>query len=171
MAAETQLKDMSRDFHKVKAAADTFVQWTNNQTQEQNEDTELEAGEMCRGGAVTDAETSFEIDVHNQIMDTVLERIHQQLLKNGTLYADLALLDPKNFNQVTTYAGGFPEAALQQLSKCLLPFDDRATVANLQSENRSGRTVDTPIFEYTSKATEDGPEGAEDELKMVYKKY
>ena len=111
VAAETQLKDMSRDFHKVKAAADTFVQWANNQTQEQNEETELEAeaslpqkrgrkkksmpGEMCRDEAVTDAETSYEIYVHNQIMDTVLGSIHQRFLKNGTLYADLALLDPK----------------------------------------------------------------------------
>ena len=129
MAAETQLKDLSRDSHKVKAAADTFVQWANNQTQEQNEETELEAekkksmpGEMCRDGAVTDAETSYEIDVHNRIMDTVLGSIHQQVLKNGTLYADLGILDPKNFNQVTACAGGFPEAELQQLSKCLLPI-------------------------------------------------
>lgn len=91
------------------------------------------------------------------------------------MYADLALLDPKNFNQVTAYAGGFPEAALQQLSKCLLPFDDRATVANLQSEliGLAGqwKRLKTSVFEeYTSKTTEDGPEGAEGEVEMVYKK-
>ena len=67
-------------------------------------------------------------------MDTVAGSMHQRFLKNGTLYADLALLDPKNFSQVTSCGEGFPEAALQELSKCLLPFDDRATEAELQSE-------------------------------------
>lgn len=93
VAAETQLKDKSRDFKLVKVAADTFVQWANNQLQEQNEETELEAeasvpqkrgrkkktmpGETCREEAVTDDEASYEIDVHNQIMDTILGSIHQ----------------------------------------------------------------------------------------------
>ncbi|XP_034062116.1 uncharacterized protein LOC117539872 [Gymnodraco acuticeps] len=86
VAAETQLKDMTRDFEKVKTAAATFVQWANNQTEEQSEETELEVeaalpqkrgrkkktmpGEMSKDEAVTDAETSYKIDVHNQIMDT-----------------------------------------------------------------------------------------------------
>lgn len=78
VVAEAQLKDMSRDFQKVKTVADMFVQWANNQTQEQNEETELEAkaslpqkrgrkkksmpGEMCQDEAVTDAEKSYETD-------------------------------------------------------------------------------------------------------------
>ncbi|KAK9542057.1 hypothetical protein VZT92_002056 [Zoarces viviparus] len=70
-------------------------------------------------------------------MDTVAGSMHQRSLKNGTLYADLALLDPKNFSQVPSYGDSFPEAALQELSKCLLPFDVRATVAELQSELKS----------------------------------
>ncbi|XP_034051779.1 uncharacterized protein LOC117532559 [Gymnodraco acuticeps] len=191
VAAETQLKDMTRDFEKVKTAAATFVQWANNQTEEQSEETELEVeaalpqkrgrkkktmpGEMSKDEAVTDAETSYKIDVHNQIMDTVTGSMHQRFLKNGTLYADLALLAPKRFNQVTSYAGGFPEAALQELSKCLLPFDDRATVAKLQSEliSLAGQwnRLKTSVFEeYTTKTTEAGPEDAEDEAEMVYKK-
>lgn len=41
VAAETQLRHMSRDFQNVKAAANTFVQWVNNQTHEQSKETEM----------------------------------------------------------------------------------------------------------------------------------
>ena len=112
-AAEAELKDMTRDFQSVKTAADQFVQWANNTLQEQSEETDLEVettlpqkrgrrkksmpGEMSRDESVTDAETSYKIEVQNRIMDTVAGSMHQHFLKNGTLYADLALLDPKNF--------------------------------------------------------------------------
>jgi hypothetical protein len=42
VSTEAQLKGMARDFGKVKAAADTFVQWVNRKLQEQDEETELE---------------------------------------------------------------------------------------------------------------------------------
>lgn len=97
-----------------------------------------------------------------------------QFLQNYTLYADFALLEPKNLNQVTAHAVGFPEAALQQLSKCLLPFNDRVAVANLQSklitlEGQWNRVKTYAFEESTSKTLKDGPEGAEDKVEMVYK--
>lgn len=73
-------------------------------------------------------QTEPEIEVHNQIMDKVTNSIHRHFLTHGTLYADRALLDPRNFSQVS---------ALQEPSKCLLKFDGRATVANLQCELRN----------------------------------
>lgn len=101
-------------------------------------------GETNRDEAVTDTEASHETDVHNQIMDTVLGSMYQQFLKNVTLYADLSLLDPKYFNQVTANAGGFPEAVLEQLSNCLLPFD---------SEQR------LPIYRVSSSVWQDSGRG------------
>jgi len=71
-------------------------------------------GEMSQDEAVTDAETSYKIEVHNRIMDRVAGSMHQRFLKNGTLYADLALLDPKNFSQVTSYGDSIPEAIVSQ---------------------------------------------------------
>lgn len=61
VGAESQLKNISRDFQEVKTAADTFVQWANNNLNDENE-LEVEAylpqkrgrkkksmpGEMCR---------------------------------------------------------------------------------------------------------------------------
>lgn len=69
-------------------------------------------------------------------MDTVIESMHQHFLNNGTLYADFSLLDPKNFSQVTSYARGFPETALQELT-----FDGRATAQIVMSSTYS-RTVE-----------------------------
>ena len=189
--AEAELKEMTRDFQSIKTAADKFIQWANNKIGEESEETELEVettlpqkrgrrkksmpGERSRDEAVTDAEASYKIEVHNRIMDTVAGSMHQRSLKNGTLYADQALLDPKNFSQVISYGESFPEAALQELSKCLLPFDDRATEAELQSELKSlarqwDRLKSSVFDEYTTKTTEPGPEDAEDEAEIVYKK-
>ena len=189
--AEAELKEMTRDFQSIKTAADKFIQWANNKIGEESEETELEVettlpqkrgrrkksmpGERSRDEALTDAEASYKIEVHNRIMDTVAGSMHQRFLKNGTLYADLALLDPKNFSQVISYGESFQEAALQELSKCLLPFDDRATEAELQSELKSlarqwDRLKSSVFDEYTTKTTEPGPEDAEDEAEIVYKK-
>lgn len=87
----------------------------------------------------------------------------------------MSLLDPKNFSQVTSYASGFPEAALQELSKCLLTFDDRTTVANLQSEliSLAGQCnrLKTSVFEeYITRTTEVRPEGTKNEVEQVNKK-
>jgi hypothetical protein len=42
VSTEEQLKGMARDVEKVKAAADTFVQWANRKLQERDGETELE---------------------------------------------------------------------------------------------------------------------------------
>ncbi|KAK7915730.1 hypothetical protein WMY93_011491 [Mugilogobius chulae] len=104
VAAEAQLTACSRNFQEIKSAADTFVQWANNKlTQDTDQEVETnlpqkrgrKKSEMCLDENVTDAEESYKIQAHNQIMDQVIHSIHQRFVKNGTLYADLALLDPK----------------------------------------------------------------------------
>ena len=51
-----------------------------------------------------DAEKSYEVNVHNRIMDTAIEAIHRRFLTHSNLYADLACLDPRNFPQLSTSA-------------------------------------------------------------------
>ena len=41
-------------------------------------------------------------------------------------------MDPRNFQEIRTK--GLPNTAMKDLSKCLLKFDVRATVENLQAE-------------------------------------
>ena len=150
MVLDTQhaLMNMTRDFMTVKTAADTFVEWANAKL-EAEEDCELElettlplkrnrkrkimAGEMASDERLTDANRAYEVEVHNQVLETVTDSIKRRFMTHGTLYADLAVLDPRNFPQVCS-AEALPDSTFQDLSKCLLKFDSRATAANLQSE-------------------------------------
>ena len=105
-------------------------------------------------------------------MDTITDSIHRQFLSHGTLYADLALLDPRNFSQITS--NGLPETALKELSKCLLRFDSQATVDNLQCELGSlalqwKRLKSSGLEEYMNRTVEDGPEGNENEVEIKNK--
>ena len=65
-------------------------------------------------------------------MDTITESIHRRFLTHGTLYSDLALLDLRNFAEMSSDA--LPDFAFQECSKCLLRFDSRATAVNLHSQ-------------------------------------
>ncbi len=52
-------------------------------------------------------------------MDTVAESLHQRFPSNGTLYADLALLELKNFDQITANTSDLPQTALQETKQML----------------------------------------------------
>lgn len=98
-------------------------------------------------------------------MDTICESIHRRFLSHGTLYADFAFLEPRNFLEICP--NNLPPSALQELSKCLLPFDDRATVTNLQCELKSlaahwEKLKTTALDEYRTRSVRDDDEGAED---------
>lgn len=130
----------------MKKAADVFVLWANTTLSKEDFDLELEemlpekrrrkikmmAGEKASDKSFTNANSAYETQVHNQAMDTVTESIHMRFLTHRSLYADLGLLDPRNFTEVSST--GLPDTAFQEMSKCLLRFDSRATPANLQSE-------------------------------------
>uniref|UniRef100_A0A8C6LH54 DUF4371 domain-containing protein n=1 Tax=Nothobranchius furzeri TaxID=105023 RepID=A0A8C6LH54_NOTFU len=97
MATQDTMKDMARDFMSVTQAADTVVQWANTQLMVE-EDCELEleaelpqkrkmmAGEMTSDETLTDPYRAYEVEVHNQIMDTITESIHGRFLTHATLY-------------------------------------------------------------------------------------
>ncbi|KAF7652495.1 hypothetical protein LDENG_00096040 [Lucifuga dentata] len=187
VATQENLKGMARDFQKVKAAADKFVQWTNERIKEHGKETEVEvetglpqkrtkkkkglSGEMAHDETLKEAERAYEVNVHNQILDTAIETIHRRFLTHGSLCADLALLDPRNFPHIMTST--LPQSALQDLSKSLVRFDSRATVENLQSELKSlagqwNRLKESPLNEYKSRTVED-KSGGEEEVEIVNK--
>uniref|UniRef100_A0A8C6KUE3 DUF4371 domain-containing protein n=1 Tax=Nothobranchius furzeri TaxID=105023 RepID=A0A8C6KUE3_NOTFU len=187
MVVSTQdtLKSLGRDFESVKKAADTFVKWTNTKIQEKDDmDIEVEAtlpqkrkrmkkvlpGEMAQDETLDDAEKSYQVNVHNQIMDTAIEAIHRRFLMHGNLYADLACLDPRHFPQLCTNA--LPQSALQDLSKCLQGFDSRATKENIQAELKSfalqwNRLKASPLAEYKARTVQDGSDGEENNTEEV----
>ncbi|KAL0149200.1 hypothetical protein M9458_055434 [Cirrhinus mrigala] len=188
MSTQDALKKMARDFQAVKAAADDFVKWANEKLEQQDEETDMEVeaalpqkrrkkkkampGEMSQDDTIIDAERAYEVKVHNQIADTAIEAIHQRFLTHGTLYADLSFLDPKNFSLIRNHA--LPKSALEDPSKCLVKFDDRATVDNLQYELKSlagqwDKLKESPLDEYVTRTVEDGPDGKEEDMEIINK--
>lgn len=183
LATEQSLRNMARDFESVKQAADYFVQFANAKLSDEECDLEVEAmlpekrakkkkkmpGEMADDATFTSASSAYEANVHNAIMDTVTETLHRRFLSHGALYADLALLDPRNFSEVSS--SGLPDTALTELSKCLLKFDNRATTAALQSELKNlaaqwPRLKQSVLEEYTVRRAEDDPDEVE-EVEIV----
>jgi len=186
-ATQESLKSIARDFKTVKAAADTFAKWTNENIEEREEGTDIEvavalpqkrtkkrsrAEEMSPDEALSDAERAYEVNVHNAILDTAIETIHRRFMTHGTLFADLAWLDTRNFSQIRTTP--LPNTALKDLSNCLIRFDSRATVENLQSEliglaGQWDRLKASHVEEYKTRTVEDGSEGKEEETEIVHK--
>ena len=164
------------------------MKWANEQLEEREDNTDMEveaalpakrakkrksrAGEMAQVEVPINAEKAYEVKVHNTILDTAIEAIHRRFATHGTLLADLAWLDPKKFDQVRTIT--LPSNALQNLSTCLLKFDSRATVNNLQSELKSfagqwDRLKALHVDEYKTRTAEDGSEEGEEESEIVTK--
>ncbi|XP_041923480.1 uncharacterized protein LOC121688149 [Alosa sapidissima] len=126
---------------------------------------------MAQDEPLMDAERAFEVNVHNRILDTALEAIHRRFLTHGTLFADLAWLDPRSFEQIRTTT--LPNNALV-LSRCLVKFDSSATVDNLQSELKClagqwNRLKASHLEDYMTRTVEDGAEGQEEETDIVDK--
>ncbi|RXN24547.1 hypothetical protein ROHU_022155 [Labeo rohita] len=101
-------------------------------------------------------------------MDTATETLHRRFLGHGTLYADLAFLDPRNFTQLES--SSLPPLMFQELSKCLLRFDSEATAENLQCEFSNfalqwEKLKMYPLDEYKVKRLEDKNEDGGVEIR------
>lgn len=144
---EEGLRKCARDFEGGKWAADEFVKWANGKLQEEEEcELVVQAafserrirkkkrmpGELVEDEQLASADTDFEVKVHNVIVDTVTAAIQRRFSANAKLCSDFACLDPRNFTHVRE--NGVPSSALEEISKCLLKFDDRATVGTLCGE-------------------------------------
>ncbi|XP_075070610.1 uncharacterized protein LOC142159784 [Mixophyes fleayi] len=144
---QESLKKLVGDFDVVKNTADHFVMWANDKLQE-FEDCDLEvqttlpqkrlrkkktmAGESAQDDVICDAITEYKIQVHDVILDVITECIDQRFLASGSLYADCACLDPRNFSIIRDQGLQIP--AMENLSKVLVKFDESATAENLRCE-------------------------------------
>ena len=119
------LQNLKRDFNGVKDAADTFVKWANDNLHEQlvnsnyHDDQDLEFVHLevesslpqskqrrvrVRDEIPFDPIKDYELKVHDKVMDTVIQSLDHRFIMNGTLYADLALLYPRNFKELIKMA-------------------------------------------------------------------
>ena len=181
------LRTYVRDFEGVKVAADKFVSWANEKLEDMDNyelvvQTTLPEkrvrkkkrmpGEILDDAPVASSDAAFEVNVHNVILDTVAGSVDRRFSANAKLASDFACLDPKNFPQIQI--NGLPNSALQENSKCLLRFDDRATVSTLQTELSSlayqwERLKNSSLGGYTVRAcSEVVQEGQEDSGGLPY---
>lgn len=178
---EEGLRKCTRDFEGVKCAADEFVKWANGKLQEEEEcelvvQTALPEkrvrkkkrmpGELSEDEQLASADTDFRVKVHNVILDTVTDSIHRRFSANAKLCSDFAYLDPRNFADVRE--SGLPSKALEEISKCLLRFDYRATVGTLCAELHSlasqwDRLKMSPLKGYTVRTASEMPQGSNED--------
>ena len=181
---EEGLRECARDFEGVKCAADEFVKWANERLQEEEEcelvvQTALPErrvrkkrkmpGELADDEQLASADTDFRVKVHNVIVDTVTDSINRRFSANAKLCSDFACLDPRNFACVKE--NGLPSSALEEISKCLLKFDNRATASTLCSELYSlacqlDRLKMSPLEGYTVRTASQMPQGSEEDPSM-----
>ena len=74
----------------------------------------------------------YRIEVHNCIMDKIVKTIEKRFESHDSLYADIACLDPQNFEDIKQQ--GLATSAMQRLSSILVQFDESATATNLREE-------------------------------------
>ncbi|KAL4103469.1 hypothetical protein QTP88_018845 [Uroleucon formosanum] len=122
------LRKCTREFSRTKDAADKFVQHTNKMFQKMKNNVIEIANSLPQSrkkkktkqfhdyeaddDPITDPLHSYEVNVYNQVLDTVIESISSRFEKHGQLCADFACLDPNNFKPDVT----FPKNALIECS-------------------------------------------------------
>lgn len=144
---EDSLRKCARDFEGVKRAADDFVEWANGILEKlQDSDAEVQTtlpekrirkhkrqpGELAQDEPIANADIDYKINIHNVILDTVIESFHSRYAENAVLCTDVSCMDPRNFPEIREK--GIPGTAMKELSKCLQQFDERASVETLQAE-------------------------------------
>ena len=65
---------------------------------------------MAQDEPLSDAERAYKVNVQHSILDIAVEAIHRRFMTHGTLFVDLAWLDPRNFQQIR--ATSLPSQAL-----------------------------------------------------------
>lgn len=72
---------------------------------------------------INNAEHKFTVEVHNYVMDTIIESMNSRFSNNSQLLMDLAFLSPKQF---TLHKHEFPRTT-KTLSKKILKFTNNKT--------------------------------------------
>lgn len=128
---------------------------------------------MAEDKPIANADMDYKINIHNVVLGTVVESIHCRYAANAVLCADVSCRNPKHFPEIREK--GLPKTAMKELSKCLLEFDEHATVEALKAELSSlaqqwERLKQSALEEYNTRATtasDESGEGFEDPDESV----
>lgn len=140
-----QIEKLQRDMENIKITCDKFIEKAQRIIDLEIENTEDEKNkkdlEMCdiqdqfenkriqrkkrmstyetEDEPIINAAKKFEVEVYNKVFDAIIRSMTSRFIKNNTLYFDLSLLSPNNFE---SFKNGMPSGALSTLSLKLKPF-------------------------------------------------
>lgn len=90
------------------------------------------AGDISNDMVNEDPLKKFEIEVHNRILDIVVESINKRFIKHRQLYNDLSCLSPSYFLYIIQ--NGLPDQALTTLCDKLKSLNSNITYNGLKDE-------------------------------------
>ena len=108
------LKDFQRDLEGVIDSTNNFIRWVNEkiETFENAEEYDLDIeeirvskkkrmpGEICSDERQSNALSRFRIKTFNRILDKIVQSMESRFSNNFSVCKDLAVLNPKNFNEI-----------------------------------------------------------------------
>ena len=80
---------------------------------------------------LSDSMKKLNVDVHNQILDQVIQNLHRRLSTHKKLYANLSYFDPKRFSETVRH--GIPISAVNMI--CNL-FPNKSSDSPVQQDLR-----------------------------------
>ncbi|XP_025425624.1 uncharacterized protein LOC112694388 [Sipha flava] len=175
-SALSQIVKYQRDMENIIAKSDTFVEWVNNQLELQDLDNAIYlqeqfeikrlrkrkrmTDELLNDDPINDAKQKYTVEVHNQVMDRIVESMNSRFVNNSPLYMDLSLLSPVNFNSFKHVSDNLEEF-YQKLREELVSFsnnwdnlkksvEDEYDFENFDSEDEYQEAEETAGLNMTS---------------------
>lgn len=142
-----KLKTLRNKFNDMKKTADDFIKWANQQLEKEDLESQIEnslpqkrlrkkkrmPGENAVDEVISDPDEAFRINIFNVIIDTAVSTLERRFEEfNNEIYADLAWLDPRSFNEIKV--NGLQAPALEKLCEKLISFEPDMDAENLRNE-------------------------------------
>ena len=111
----------------VVTQTDRFVQHANEVLNERGSDVLIESNFPAKrvqkskkeplDECLSDLMKNFEVNVHNRILDQVVQSLHRRFATHKKLYANLSYFDPKRFSETVLH--GIPISAVKMIRNLL----------------------------------------------------
>ena len=122
-ATKKNIQQIHRNFAMVVTKTDHFVQHANEVLEERECDVLIESSFSAKrvrkskneplDECLSDSMKKFKVDVHNRILDQMVQSLHRRFATHKKLYADLSYFDPKRFSETVLH--GIPISAVNMI--------------------------------------------------------
>ena len=112
-ATKKDSQQIHRDFAMIVTKTDHFVQHANEVLEERGCDVLIESSFPAKrvrkskneplDECLSDSMKKFEVDVHNRILDQVVQSFHRRFATHKKLYADFSYFDPRRFSETVLH--------------------------------------------------------------------